>query len=142
MTTPRDTLVDKLHDAYCLERRALEILHAQQRKSLCDALHTRMKEHALDTKWQARLLEVCLENLGASPGDAEPRKIRHESMDVAFKQVEILTYSALIAAAKSAGEDEIADICREILEQERAMAEWLAENQHKMGRDRVRGKVH
>jgi ferritin-like metal-binding protein YciE len=142
VTTPRDDLVDKLHDAYCMERRALEILHTQQRKSLCDQLRARMKEHALETKWQARLLEVCLENLGAAPPSFSHKKIRHDSMDVAFKQVEILTYSALIAAAKSAGEDEIADICREILDQERTMADWLAENQHILAENRLRVNVH
>jgi len=45
-----------------------------------------------------------------------------------FEQMEIASYTALIAAAESIGETEIAGVCRQNLQEEITMAEWLKEN--------------
>ena len=43
-----------------------------------------------------------------------------------FEHFEIASYTALIAAAKTAGDPETARVCEAILVQEEAMADWLA----------------
>ncbi len=43
-----------------------------------------------------------------------------------FEHFEIASYTALIAAAKTAGDAETVRVCEEILVQEEAMADWLA----------------
>lgn len=47
----------------------------------------------------------------------------------AFEHLEIASYRALVVAARSAGEQEVAQICEDILQQEIEMAEWLIEHQ-------------
>lgn len=132
MTTPKTYLLEKLYDAYRLERRALKILRAAQKaRGICPELRARVRDHAIETRWQARLLEVCLENLGARP-EAFTRKGSKPAPSrtaAAFKQLEIMAYRALVAAAGTAGELEIAHICTEILDQEIAMSAWLEDHQ-------------
>ncbi|KPY85394.1 Uncharacterized protein ALO94_02375, partial [Pseudomonas syringae pv. spinaceae] len=45
-----------------------------------------------------------------------------------FENVEIATYTALIAAAKAAGDSQTQAACEQILPQEQAMAAWLLEH--------------
>ena len=45
-----------------------------------------------------------------------------------FEHMEIASYRILIAAAEQAGDQETKRVCESILQQEIAMAEWLAEN--------------
>ncbi len=45
-----------------------------------------------------------------------------------FENMEIASYTALIAAAKEAGDSETQAACEKILPQEIAMAEWLLEH--------------
>ncbi|WP_318012913.1 DUF892 family protein [Mesorhizobium sp. BR1-1-7] len=42
-----------------------------------------------------------------------------------FEHMEIASYTILIAAAKSLGEAEVAQVCEENLHEEVAMADWL-----------------
>ncbi len=127
MKTPRDLLLEKLYDAYRLERRALRILAvAQEIARLCPRLRARLREHAIDTRWQSRLLEVCLENLGAKPGlHGGRRGLPRARTGAGFKRHEIAAYRELILAAERADEPEIAQVGREILAQEIAMSAWL-----------------
>lgn len=45
----------------------------------------------------------------------------------ASEHFEIACYRSLIAAAHETGQTEIAEVCREILQDEDAMSEWLEE---------------
>jgi ferritin-like metal-binding protein YciE len=45
-----------------------------------------------------------------------------------FEHFEISSYTVLIAAAEAAGDQQTASICREILSEEQAMADWLREH--------------
>ena len=45
-----------------------------------------------------------------------------------FENLEIATYTSLIAAAKAAGDSATAASCEQILAQEKAMAAWLLEH--------------
>jgi ferritin-like metal-binding protein YciE len=128
MTTPRECLLEKLYDAYRLEQKALRILTiAQEMARLCPRLRARLKEHTDETRWQSRLLEVCLENMGEQPRAHRPKwgflPPAHSGM--ALKRREIACYRDLIAAAEAANETDIAQVAREILAQEIAMSTWL-----------------
>lgn len=127
MTTPRECLLEKLYDAYRLERKALRILTvAQPMARLCPRLRARLREHVDETKWQARLLEVCLENMGEKPKAWRPGwGLPPAHTGMALKRREITAYRDLVTAAEAAGEPEIAQVGREILAQEIAMASWL-----------------
>ncbi len=48
--------------------------------------------------------------------------------DYAAEHFEIACYTSLIAAAEELGHPQIAAICRDILRDEEAMAQWLKEN--------------
>lgn len=45
-----------------------------------------------------------------------------------FEHFEISSYTALIAAAEEAGDQATASLCREILAEEQAMADWLKDH--------------
>jgi ferritin-like metal-binding protein YciE len=45
-----------------------------------------------------------------------------------FEHFEISSYTALIAAAKAAGDQQTASVCEAILSEEQAMADWLKEH--------------
>ncbi|SJN13205.1 Protein yciE [Halomonas citrativorans] len=46
----------------------------------------------------------------------------------AFEHFEIANYKALIQTAESAGHTGVAQVCKEILQEEIAMADWLADH--------------
>ena len=114
-------LLEKLEDAHALERQTLRnIESALDQSTACSRTRLKLREHAAGTKWQARLLEVCLENLGATPGLRRKSRKNTSSRDSSV-------YCALIAAARQAGEAEIVQICHEILDQKVAMSAGLEE---------------
>lgn len=127
MTTPREFLLEKLYNAYRLERKALRVMTiAYEMARLCPRLRLRLREHIDETRWQSRLLEVCLENMGEQPKAHRPKLgLPPAHTGVALKQREIAAYRDLIAAADAAGEPDIAQVGREILAQEIAMSSWL-----------------
>ncbi len=46
----------------------------------------------------------------------------------AFEAMEVASYRILAAAAQSMGDHETARVCQEIMEEEQAMADWLAQH--------------
>jgi ferritin-like metal-binding protein YciE len=64
---------------------------------------------------------------GPSTGMFRDELMKNALMDYAAEHLEIASYRALIAAAEELGHRDIAVICRSILAEEEAMAEWLAE---------------
>lgn len=93
----------------------------------------RLQGHLVETRWQSRLLETVLEhyNLDKNPVDRQDYPFFSEigkSSLFAFERFEIELYKKLIGAAREAQEPEIQQVCKEILEQERAMAEWIEDN--------------
>ena len=139
MTTPRECLLEKLYDAYRLERRALRVLTvAQEMARLCPRLRARIKEHFDETKWQSRLIEACLESLGEKPRAKRLTwGLPPMRTGMALKRREITAYRELIAAAEAAGEPDIAQAGREILAQEVAMSTWLEDYLYPASSNRI-----
>lgn len=147
MEADKETLLAWLQDAHAMENQAIEILKRQSEriKSYPD-LQEKVPDHLEETREHAARVKECIERLG---GDASTTKksvgkfmgnaaalansaandevVKDGIADYAFEQFEIASYRALIAAAEQLGEDEIRRVCEEILEEEKAMAQWLEE---------------
>jgi ferritin-like metal-binding protein YciE len=140
-----DQLISWLNDAYTMETGLVPILqhHADDAKSDRDSAE-RIARHAEQTKRHAELVKGCVEKLGgraasmragvsAVMGGFESlatapfrdELVKNALMDYASEHFEIACYTALVAAARKAGRDDIARVCEEILTEERDMARWL-----------------
>ncbi|MDB5490683.1 MAG: hypothetical protein JWO78_532 [Micavibrio sp.] len=145
MSETREHLIHWLRDAYAMEKQALEMCERQsERIENYPELKARIAEHVVETKSQIARLDECFKLLEESPsavkdaagwfmgnmqaagGMLMPDEIVKGSMaSYVFENLEIASYTILIAAAEADSQPKIASLCREILEQEKAMAEWL-----------------
>lgn len=144
-TEAQKNLVDWLRDAHAMEQQAEQMLKAQSaRITHYPKLKARIEQHLQETIGQRELLEGCLERLGESPsmikdamgklaavGQALGGSTNSDEIvkgviaSYVFENLEIASYTSLIAAAKTAGSSDIASVCEQILPQEQAMAQWL-----------------
>ncbi len=148
-TTQREEhLLDWLRNAHAMEQQAETLLSTMAgRLEHYPALQQRIEQHVDETRSQAERLEDCIERLG---GDTSTSKdlaakamatmhamgnammsdevVKGSGFSYAFEHFEIAQYRVLIAAATAAGDDETAAVCAEILEEEQAMADWLADH--------------
>ncbi|MGY6662427.1 MAG: ferritin-like domain-containing protein [Glycocaulis sp.] len=148
MTQARERLVQWLRDAHAMEEQAETMLKGHlDRVKHYPQFEARVREHLEETKDQAEIVRGCLESLGedtSSLKDAGSKLLAKgqaisgmfaddEIMNWAlalhaFENLEVASYTVLIAAAETAGETEIAEACGEILAQEEAMAAWVKDN--------------
>ena len=148
MTDIKENLLDWVRDAHAMEQQAEQMLKAQAaRIEHYPKVKARIEEHLQETLGQQKLLEDCLERLGGSPsvlkdamgkaaafGQAVGGSLNSDEIikggiaGYVFENLEIATYTTLIAAATTAGDLETARVCEQILPQEQAMAKWLLEN--------------
>lgn len=148
MTDPKEHLIDWLRSAYAMEKQAESMLKAQaSRLEHYPVLKARIEQHFDETISQQKLLEGCLDRLGSSPSTIKDLAGRIAAMGQAvggmavtdevvkgamagyvFEHFEVASYTALIAAAKTAGDVETLRCCETILPQEQEMARWLLEH--------------
>jgi ferritin-like metal-binding protein YciE len=141
----RDTLIDWLKDAYGMEQKAIEMLEKQdERLESYPVMRDKIQEHLETTKAQAERVELCLEQLGSSTSaiksgigklmgnmaalgntGAADEVIKGGIADYAFENFEIACYTALVHAAQTLDEPEVARVCQQNLEEEKEMAAWL-----------------
>lgn len=146
MAEIKENLLDWLRDAHAMEQQAETMLKGQaSRIEHYPVLRARIEEHVQETIDQRERLEACIRRLGGSPSTikdamgkmaafgqalggmtASDEIVKGAMAGYVFEHFEIASYTALIAAAKTAGDVETAQICEEILLQEEAMADWLA----------------
>jgi ferritin-like metal-binding protein YciE len=147
-TNPNEHLVDWLRDAHAMEQQAETMLQSMaERLEHYPVLRTRIVEHISETQWQRSQLEGCLSRLGASPSVIKDmggklmafgqgvsgmmvsdEVVKGSMAGYVFENMEIASYTVLIAAARHAGDTETAAVCEQIIAQERAMAAWLLEH--------------
>ena len=148
MATTRKLLVAWLKDAYGMEKNAEEMLE-KQAKRLDDfpTMQQKVREHLETTRIQADRVEGCLSSLDEKPSalksaagkisanlgalanaTADDEVIKNGIADFAFENFEIASYESLVAAAESLGEQQIAQACRQNLEEEKEMAQWLQQH--------------
>lgn len=148
MTEARNTFLDWLRDAHAMEAQAETMLTSQiGRLESYPDLKMRMEQHLRETEAQRNALGDLLESLG------EDRSVMKDTMgklmaagqglsglfvadevmkgslaSYTFEQMEIASYTMLIAAAEAVGERQAVQVLSGILAEEQAMAAWLAEN--------------
>ncbi|MDH1263316.1 MULTISPECIES: ferritin-like domain-containing protein [unclassified Pseudomonas] len=148
MTDKTGNLLSWLKDAHAMEQQAEQMLSAQKsRLENYPKLRTRIEKHLVETQGQKALLEKALDRLGSQPSTLKDmggklmafgqavggmtvsdEVVKGAMAGYVFENLEIASYTVLIAAAKAAGDTETQRICEEILPQEVAMAEWLKEH--------------
>ncbi|MEE1892776.1 DUF892 family protein [Pseudomonas otitidis] len=141
-------LLDWLRDAHAMEQQAEQMLKAQSsRLEHYPDLKARIDQHLEETLGQQKLLEEALARLGSSPSTlkdiggklmafgqavggmtATDEVIKGAMAGYVFENMEIASYTVLIAAAQAAGDVETQRACERILPQEVAMADWLREH--------------
>jgi ferritin-like metal-binding protein YciE len=147
-TTAKEHLIDWLRDAHAMEQQAEAMLTAQaERIEHYPALRERIVQHIKETQWQREQLEGCLSRLGSSASlvkDVGGRLmafgqgiggmmtsdeiVKGAMAGYVFENMEIASYTVLIATAEAAGDSQTMAVCQAILVQERAMAAWLLEH--------------
>ncbi|KPL91484.1 DUF892 family protein [Herpetosiphon geysericola] len=141
------TVIGWLKDAYALETSLIPALkkHAHDLEQL-PAAHSRIEQHIAETERHADLVKACLERLGDDPSLlkagmanlsgmakevpmalAADTIVKNALSDYASEQFEIACYTSLLASAQIIGDQQLASACQEILADEQAMAQWLAE---------------
>lgn len=147
-TEANEHLIDWLRDAHAMEQQAEAMLEAQaSRLEHYPSLRTRIVEHIDETRWQRGQLEDCLTRLGSSPSTVKDlggklmafgqglggmlvsdEVVKGAMAGYVFEQMEIASYTVLIAAAAAAGDTQTEAVCRQIIAQEQAMAAWLLQH--------------
>jgi ferritin-like metal-binding protein YciE len=145
MTTTRESLAAWLRDAHAMEGQAITLLETQiDRLESYPETVPRLRQHLAETKDQRTKVEQCLNKLGEDTSSLKDTTmkvganlqgimhmmstdevLKHALASNAFEHFEAASYCALAAAADDAGEPEIAQTCKQIMQQELAMADWV-----------------
>lgn len=143
----RDTLVAWLNDAYGMEQNLIQSLQTQiSGADDYPDIKARLEMHLAETRAHEELVRQCLESMGSSPSTVKAamgmfsgmmsgmmNKMSNDEMvknclaDFAMEHMEIASYTSLITAAEALGEPYIVNVCRQILQEEESMAQWLLE---------------
>jgi ferritin-like metal-binding protein YciE len=139
-------LVKHIDEAHALERTVLRLLDGLISSSEDPEIVGRLEQHRLETQQHEHAMRRRLDAHGAQPsvvrqaagmlesvlkmpldlvrGDTAGRDARDA---YAAEHLEIASYELLRRLARRAGDEETAQACVEILEQERAMAQFIEE---------------
>jgi ferritin-like metal-binding protein YciE len=143
----KEQLIKWLNSAYSMEQNLTKVLenHAKDAKDFPE-IRQRDEQHIEETRRHAERVKQCLAILGEKPstiksamgnimgavqgaatGMFRDEIVKNFLSDYAAEHFEIACYRSLIVAAEELGQAEIAQVCREILREEEAMAQWLEE---------------
>ncbi|PTM87156.1 ferritin-like domain-containing protein [Mycoplana dimorpha] len=147
-TDARENLIAWLRDAHAMEEQAETMLRAQHgRIENYPELKEKVGQHLQETQQHADLVKGCLDRLagGASTLKVSAAKLTAMMQGIGgvfasdevvkgalasytFEHMEIASYRILIAAAEFVGDEQTATVCKRILQDEIAMANWLEQN--------------
>jgi ferritin-like metal-binding protein YciE len=145
-TSPQEHLLAWLRDAHAMEQQAETMLESQiARLKHYPELRKKLEEHLEETRRQAQMVNDCIERLGGGTSAVkdtmgkmmafgqglsglfvDDEVIKGSLASYTFEQMEIASYTILIAAAEACGDTTTAAICTRILKEEQAMANWLS----------------
>jgi ferritin-like metal-binding protein YciE len=146
--TRKDLVIAWLNDAHGMENALIQVLenHVKDAKDH-PQMQAKLQQHLEQTRRHAQMVKDCVEGLGASTsavktgvstlfghmqaastGAARDELVKNSIADYAAENFEIASYSALIAAAQELGDQKVAQVCQQILQDERDMANWLQQN--------------
>ena len=142
-------MVEQLRDAYSAEKQTLRAMPRLAKKATAQPLKDMLQMHVEQTEGQIERLEQALEKLGARPGRKVCEGMRglieeaqHEMEDhdkgplldtliVAAQQrvehYEIASYGTMAALAKAAGQQEVAELMAQTLQEEKQTDERLTQ---------------
>jgi ferritin-like metal-binding protein YciE len=144
-STAKSLLVNSLANAHALERQAQAVM-SQQVSQLEDMpeLKAQLKRHMKETDVQIERLAAALDRLGEKPSSLKDTSMQWLGSGQAFTQMmgpnkglkaavanegiegfEIASYTAIIALARAAEQEETAVDMEQSLAEERAMFDWL-----------------
>jgi ferritin-like metal-binding protein YciE len=155
MATPRERVVEWLRDAFAAEEQAHTMLTRTARQVEGHAeFRSGLERHGHLSQSQADRIKACLESLGESTsalknltgqitafaqtlsgyvvGDEPVKAVLATST---FAQMEVSSYRILVAGATAAGLNEVAGLCRTLLEEETGFAQWLEQQAPVVTRD-------
>jgi ferritin-like metal-binding protein YciE len=158
MATPQDTLLDWLRDAHAMEQQAGQMLTGMARRiENYPQLKTQIERHIEETRNHANLVQQCIDRSGSSTSTVKDiigkvtglgqalsglfvsdEIVKGALAGYSFEHIEIASYEILIAAANEAGDMETKRICEGILQEEKAMASWLAQHLPELTREFLR----
>lgn len=141
----KDLVVAWLNDAYSMEQSISQVLenHAKDAKEM-PQMQATMQQHLEATNRHAEMVKGMLDHLGEKPsttkstmstvmgkvqgmstGMAKDELIKNALSDYSTEYMEIASYTSLAQAGRLMGDDYIVQTCETILQDERAMAQWL-----------------
>ena len=136
-----------LNDAYMMEKGLEEVLlrHIIDFREFPE-WRDRLQVHVEETADHAAQVRKCIEELGGTPSTVKSlagevmgkvqgltmsmfadKTVKAALAEYSSEQLEIASYTVLVAAAEEAGYSRIAEVCRGILAQEEAMADFIVE---------------
>ena len=146
--TLRDLLIDEIRDLYDAERQLVKALPKIAKGATSDELRTLIEDHLGETEQQVKRLERAFQMLGEKPrgkrceGIAgiieEGANLLEEDFDGAVldagiiagaqraEHYEITAYGSVMAWAKQLGENELADLLSETLDEEKSADKKLS----------------
>ena len=147
-TTANEHLNDWLRDAHAMEQQAEKMLQAQaERLEHYPDLRARIVQHIEETQWQQSVLDAALTRRGISNSVIKDlggklaafgqgvggmmtsdEVVKGAMAGYVFENLEIASYTSLIAAAQAVGDTQTQAACERIIVEERAMAAWLLEH--------------
>jgi ferritin-like metal-binding protein YciE len=145
MTKNKQTLIAWLRDVHAMERASVDTLdRLADRLSRNPDLASRFREHWRTSVAQVERIEKCLKSLGSDTSTFKDLASRFFGVAQAYafsvvpdeavkdclavytyRHFEIAAYISLGAAALMLEEPDVARMCNDHLEEERAMASWL-----------------
>jgi len=148
MANHGENLLEWLRDAHAMKQQAARMLRVQSERVVhYPKLRARIEQHMHETLGQLRLLEGCIDRQGGKTsglkdaigkvmafgrgacGALRPDEVVQGAISsYAFGHLQIATYTALVAAAKTVGDVETLRICERILSEERTMAAWMLQH--------------
>ena len=141
---PRKLFTHKLGNALSAEKKILTMLRKQEREAMRDELRESFRQHREETEQQIRNIEQAFQALGEKPtgrrsataeglaeeADTMLDKVDDELVDAVLlggaaqtEHFEIGLYEALITQAKKMGEEQVASLLEQNLEQEKKTLE-------------------
>jgi ferritin-like metal-binding protein YciE len=146
MEQTRQTYLAWLRDAHAMEKQALTMMEGQlSRLENYPQLKARIQTHITETKEQLAGLGRLLSRQASEPSlmkdtmgkltalgqsfsgmFASDEVVKGTLASYTFEQMEIASYRILITAAEQIGDHQAVEVFTRCLEQEEAMADWLA----------------
>lgn len=144
----KETFVSWLNDAYAMEQGIVENLERQlDHFESMPEMKKSIQDHIEASKGHAEKIKVCIESLdeevstaksaignivgamqGMSTALADDQMVKDAIANFATEHFEIASYTALATTARELGEDHIAEVCEEIMQDEQEMADLLERN--------------